>query len=221
MDDITNRDVLIGGAGAGTEIVSVLPFQPAQLHAVDLSSFVLDLAETLPGVRFCRADICRLPFASGSFDLIVSGGVIQATPNPRGAVLEMTRTLKPGGILTIGNHYPPNLHNRRVTAHRERRRLHDRPRTKAKAILQRQSMVYYALIKTRLWRLHRRFPIPGLLEFCNIPGKTLQFYYANACDYYLCTYRHMIGEADLRAWANEAGVGFERTPKGGLLRAPR
>ena len=60
----------------------------------------------------------------------------------------MARTLKPNGILTIGNHYPPNLHNRRVTAHRERRRLHVMPRAKAKAILQRQSMVYDVLVKT-------------------------------------------------------------------------
>jgi len=48
-----------------------------------------------------RGDLLRLPFASGSFDRIYSLGVLDHTPDPRRAFLELARLLRPGGRIAI------------------------------------------------------------------------------------------------------------------------
>ena len=71
---------------------------------VDLSRAVeaaRDLAGELPAVRVAQADLFRTPFASGSFDLIYSLGVLDHTPNPRRAFLELARLLRPGGKIAV------------------------------------------------------------------------------------------------------------------------
>jgi SAM-dependent methyltransferase len=42
-----------------------------------------------------------LPFASGSFDLVVSIGVLQALSEPARALAEMARVLRPGAVLVV------------------------------------------------------------------------------------------------------------------------
>jgi ubiquinone/menaquinone biosynthesis C-methylase UbiE len=54
----------------------------------------------------CRAarvagDACRLAFADASFDIVVSSECIEHTADPRRALTEMCRVLKPGGLLVV------------------------------------------------------------------------------------------------------------------------
>lgn len=51
-----------------------------------------------------------LPFADGSFDTILSSDVIEHLPDPRLAFLEMSRLLKPGGILLLNTPFLYMLH---------------------------------------------------------------------------------------------------------------
>ncbi|XP_050213303.1 uncharacterized methyltransferase At1g78140, chloroplastic [Mercurialis annua] len=46
-----------------------------------------------------RADISRLPFLSGSVDAVHAGAAIHCWPSPPGATAEISRVLKPGGVL--------------------------------------------------------------------------------------------------------------------------
>ena len=46
------------------------------------------------------ADVGDLPFADGSFDLVVSFTGLHCFPDPARAVIEMVRVLRPGGVLT-------------------------------------------------------------------------------------------------------------------------
>lgn len=52
-------------------------------------------------VRFEEADAEQLPFAPGSFDLVVSRHVLWTLPHPEAAIDEWIRVLRPGGRLAI------------------------------------------------------------------------------------------------------------------------
>ena len=218
--DVAGKIVLIAGTGAGSELDVMRQLAPSAIHALDLSSHIRKLATDRPNDLLCQGDVLALPFRGGAFDLVVSSGIIQATPSPEAAVHEMARVLAPGGKIAIGNSYPPNLHNRRVTRWRERRQYHLMDREKAKRLLRRQAAIYTLLIRTGLWRLHRRWPIPGLVEFNGIPGHDFAYYFANACDYYLCMHRHMVSRDDIEAWARAAGLVATASPKGMVLIKP-
>src|SRR4029079_10077237 len=46
------------------------------------------------------ADVGSLPLAKGSVDLVVTFTGLHCFPDPRGAVAEMARVLRPGGVVT-------------------------------------------------------------------------------------------------------------------------
>jgi SAM-dependent methyltransferase len=48
-----------------------------------------------------RGDLLRPPLGPGTFDHIYSLGVLDHTPDPRGAFLQLARLLKPGGRIVI------------------------------------------------------------------------------------------------------------------------
>jgi SAM-dependent methyltransferase len=155
--------------------------------------------------------------ATGSIDVVISHGIIQQTRSPEIAFGEKVRVLKPGGVLSIGNLYSTNLHNQRVTECRHRYLVHQMPRDEAKQFLVRNAKIYTWLQKTGLWRLHRRWPIPGILQYCNLPGHDFQFYLANAEDYYMARYRHITSSEEVEYWCNRLGAKFAVSEKGFLI----
>jgi ubiquinone/menaquinone biosynthesis C-methylase UbiE len=48
-----------------------------------------------------RGDIQRLPFPDGAFDCVIASEVLEHLPDDRGALAELTRVLRPGGILAV------------------------------------------------------------------------------------------------------------------------
>jgi SAM-dependent methyltransferase len=103
-EDIAGQCVLDAGCGMG-RYVRIAAESPARLIVgVDLSRAVLaarELTSGLPHVSIVRADLLRLPFAPGTFDLIYSLGVIDHTPDPRAAFLALARLLRPGGRIAV------------------------------------------------------------------------------------------------------------------------
>lgn len=112
-------DVLEAGCGAGrfTEVLLSLP--GVRLTSVDLSSAVAANQRNCPQSnrhRIVQCDICRPPFRSGTFDVVVCLGVIQHTPDPERTIESLYQLVRPGGWLVIDHYAPSWRHWTKVTA---------------------------------------------------------------------------------------------------------
>ena len=75
---------------------------PAELQGIDPSEAQLRFARQRPMSRpaeFRLGDAMALPFPDGSFDAAVMALVIFLVPDPAKAVAEMTRVVRPGGVI--------------------------------------------------------------------------------------------------------------------------
>src|SRR4051812_12103664 len=92
------------GAGLG-HFSSVGERRAAVVVPVDIAPrLVSRLRKQFPAAMVASAT--DLPFLTGSVDFIVSSECIEHTPDPRRAVREMLRVLRPGGVLFLTT---PNL----------------------------------------------------------------------------------------------------------------
>ena len=88
-----------------------LPFYPSEteLTGIDLSPAMLAVARQRAGqlgraVDLREADALGLPFPDASFDTVVCTFSLCAIPDEHAAVREMTRVLRPGGLLLLADH---------------------------------------------------------------------------------------------------------------------
>lgn len=91
--------------GGGIALRGLRPGRRVRYVAADISVTMLDRARRraeqrgLDTVEFVQADIERMPFDDGEFDLGVCFNGLHCLPDPAAAVGEITRCLKPGGTL--------------------------------------------------------------------------------------------------------------------------
>jgi ubiquinone/menaquinone biosynthesis C-methylase UbiE len=89
------------GNGAFTELL----FQncaPGEVQGIDPSEAQLAFARTKPGIgsaTLLQGDAMALPFDAGRFDAAVMALVIFFVPEPAKGVAEMTRVVRPGGLV--------------------------------------------------------------------------------------------------------------------------
>jgi ubiquinone/menaquinone biosynthesis C-methylase UbiE len=94
-------------AGCGTGFLSLeLASRGHRVTGIDFAPEMLaqarrKAAEQPASIRFDEADAEQLPFASGSFDLVVSRHVLWTLPHPEAAIDEWIRVLRPGGRVTV------------------------------------------------------------------------------------------------------------------------
>jgi SAM-dependent methyltransferase len=103
-EDLADKVVLDAGCGMGRYLRVAAEGKPRRLVGMDISGAVFaarDLTRDTPGISVVRGDLLRPPFAKGSFDEIYSLGVLDHTPDPRGAFLSLARLLKSGGRIVV------------------------------------------------------------------------------------------------------------------------
>lgn len=89
--------VLDAGCGTGVLARRMRELQPdIELTLVDLSAAMLARASGVPG-EHVQGSVLELPFADGTFDVVVSAWVIETVPDPMWAVGEYLRVLNPDG----------------------------------------------------------------------------------------------------------------------------
>ena len=98
------RDGLFLDAGSGTGATGAWMEQFGQVVASDVEPMALDLyAEQHSSAGRVVADLTRLPFADASFDAVLCVTVLyhSAITDPAAAVAELTRVVKPGGVVCL------------------------------------------------------------------------------------------------------------------------
>ena len=91
------------GAGSGRLLLRVGLERPYQLVALDYAVYAMravreNARRAARDVRLVLADARTLPFPDGSFDLVLSGGLLEHFRDPRPVLAEMARILRPGGL---------------------------------------------------------------------------------------------------------------------------
>jgi ubiquinone/menaquinone biosynthesis C-methylase UbiE len=105
FDKFPGAQLLEIGCGMGSDLVQ---FARGGAHCtgIDLTPRSIEITRhrfALNGLEgdFMLSDAERLPFESESFDVVYSNGVLHHTPNTAGAIAEVHRVLRPGGIAKI------------------------------------------------------------------------------------------------------------------------
>ena len=88
-------------------------FRRAHVVALDLSYAMLLRARGkkswLAKSSFVQADASRLPFAAGSFDLVVANQLLPWVPDPQNLFAEVARVLRKGGVFAFATLGPDSL----------------------------------------------------------------------------------------------------------------
>jgi arsenite methyltransferase len=103
--------VLDLGSGAGTDsLVAAQMVGPAgNVTGIDMTPEMLHKARATAAamgaenVTFIEADAERLPFDDGSFDVVISNGVIDLIPDKDAVFSEIFRVLVPGGRIQVAD----------------------------------------------------------------------------------------------------------------------
>jgi SAM-dependent methyltransferase len=126
-----HRRILDVGCGTGTMLTHLARFGNAQGVDMDLEAVGYCHDRGLRQVTQSGAD--SLPFEKDTFDLVTALDVVEHIDDDLGALREMRRVLKPGGLLLLtvpafrflwGRQDDINLHKRRYVARDLRNRLH-------------------------------------------------------------------------------------------------
>jgi len=102
LEKLSKTDLIID-VGSGTGRISIYLDRAGYHNVVSLDFSYFSLLQ----VRQNSSNVCiwgnnlHLPFASNSFDFVISSGVIHHTPEPLTALKECVRILKPGGTLYL------------------------------------------------------------------------------------------------------------------------
>jgi 2-polyprenyl-6-hydroxyphenyl methylase/3-demethylubiquinone-9 3-methyltransferase len=90
-------DVACGGGLFGPHLAG----RGYRVVGVDLSLLSLREARQHGYDAVAKADITRLPFADGAFDVVAAGQCLEHVLDPFGVVRELCRVLRPGGTLIL------------------------------------------------------------------------------------------------------------------------
>ncbi len=103
-EDLTGKNILEVGSGAGRFTQILLDHTNANVYSVDYSNAVeANYQNNGPHERLhlFQASIYEMPFAKAQFDKVLCLGVLQHTPDFEQSVKALTEMVKPGGELVV------------------------------------------------------------------------------------------------------------------------
>jgi SAM-dependent methyltransferase len=108
-EDLSEKNVLEVGSGAGRFTQIVLDYTKANLYSIDYSDAVSanyrNNAHHRERLNLFQASIYEMPFPDNSFDKVFCFGVLQHTPDFRKSVQCLVDKAKPGGEIVV-DFYP-------------------------------------------------------------------------------------------------------------------
>jgi SAM-dependent methyltransferase len=116
------------------------------------------------GPSWVQADVARLPFPKGTFDLVVSRRAMHHFPDLQHCLASMRDALRPGGAMVIDDRsVPEDDFVDRTMNHLDR--LHDRSHVRQlRPSAWRDALDRCGLVLERLYTYHRRRPLSSLTQ---------------------------------------------------------
>lgn len=95
--------ILDTGTSTGTNLRMLRELGFQQVTGLDMSEDAIAFCKTKGLGPVERGDICAMPFADESFDLVLATDIVEHVDDDKRALREITRVLKPGGrvLLTV------------------------------------------------------------------------------------------------------------------------
>ena len=101
----SGMDLLDVGCGPGTITIDLARrTAPGKTVGIDSATAVIDQARAAApddAVEFRVADLMAIEFPDGAFDVVHAHQVLQHVPDPVGALREMGRVCRPGGLVAV------------------------------------------------------------------------------------------------------------------------
>lgn len=169
--------ILDAGCGTGAMLDLFRRWPGVEVTGMDISPEALRFTRSRGHEGLVEGDLASLPFASESFDVVTSLDVIEHVQDDRRAVAEISRVLRPGGVMVAtvpafqflwSRHDDANQHHRRYTAQEFRALL------KGSGLrLEWQTYLLFALFPVaaavRLARAHQHFDDPNECPALDVP----------------------------------------------------
>ncbi len=95
--------------GTGAVACAIAPYVKA-VHAADIAPGMLEIAgacaqeQGLCNIRFSLENACALSYPDSFFDAVIICAALHLLPDPREAMAEIRRILKPGGLLLASSY---------------------------------------------------------------------------------------------------------------------
>jgi 2-polyprenyl-3-methyl-5-hydroxy-6-metoxy-1,4-benzoquinol methylase len=98
--EVRGKDVLDAGAGTGWFSRRLIQWE-GRVTSLDLGPDLMDEIRKKCDSRLVVGSVLDLPFADTSFDVVLCTEVIEHTTEPRRAIAELCRVLRPKGVLAL------------------------------------------------------------------------------------------------------------------------
>ena len=106
VGNIKGKKLLDVGCGAGVHAKAYVN-KGAKVQGIDISKTMVEMArERCKGVDFKVGSMNKLPYASGTFDVVTASLVTDYIKDLKKALLEVNRVMKKGGLLYTSDNHP-------------------------------------------------------------------------------------------------------------------